>query len=193
LQLLVIIPAAFAFARIEFPGRDLMFVLVLAALVVPGYVTSVPNFLLLSGLRLTNTYWALVLPFVGSAFGIFLLRQFFMGIPKAISEAARIDGCSELRIWAAIILPLAKPALAVVALFQFIYNWNDFLAPLLFLTRPEDFTLALGLQVYQSQNGGTQLHLLMAASVLACLPILLLFFFAQKTFIQGIAVSGLKE
>ncbi|HET9869392.1 MAG TPA: carbohydrate ABC transporter permease, partial [bacterium] len=105
----------------------------------------------------------------------------------------RMDGCSELRIWATLILPLAKPALAVVALFQFIYSWNDFLGPLLFLTRQKDFTLALGLQFYQSQNGGTQWHLLMAASVLASVPILLLFFLAQKTFIRGITLDGLKE
>jgi multiple sugar transport system permease protein len=131
--------------------------------------------------------------FFGSAFNIFLLRQFFMGIPKEITEAAHMDGASELRIWARIILPLSKPALAVVALFQFLYNWNDFLGPLLFLTNPRDFTLALGLQFYQSQNGGIQWHLLMAASALATLPILALFFFAQKTFIQGIALSGLKE
>jgi multiple sugar transport system permease protein len=128
----------------------------------------------------------------GSAFSIFLLRQFFLTIPQDLSEAARIDGCGELGIFLRIILPLSRPALAVVALFAFMGCWNDFLGPLVYLQRPEQFTLALGLQSFQSQTGGTPWHHLMAASVLVILPVVLLFFLAQKTFVQGISTTGMK-
>jgi len=186
--------AAYGFSRIEWKGRDAFFLLTISTMMIPFPILMVPLYGVFRGLHWIGTLKPLWVPaFFGSAFNIFLLRQFFMGIPKDLSEAARIDGCSELRIWATVILPLAKPALAVVALFQFIYNWNDFLGPVLFLTRQEDYTLALGLQFFQSQNGGTQWHLLMAASTLTALPIFLLFFFAQKTFIRGIAMSGLKD
>ena len=186
--------AAYGFSRIEWKGRDAFFLLTISTMMIPFPILMVPLYGVFRGLHWIGTLKPLWVPaFFGSAFNIFLLRQFFMGIPKDLSEAARIDGCSELRIWATVIFPLAKPALAVVALFQFIYNWNDFLGPVLFLTRQEDYTLALGLQFFQSQNGGTQWHLLMAASTLTALPIFLLFFFAQKTFIRGIAMSGLKD
>jgi len=130
--------------------------------------------------------------FFGSAFSIFLLRQFFLTIPTELSDAARIDGCSEFGIYWRIVLPLAKPALAVVALFHFLYAWNDFLGPLIYLTRPETYTMSLGLQQYQSQHGGSEWHLLMAASVLLVLPIVILFFLTQRTFIQGISTTGTK-
>ena len=186
--------AAYGFSRIEWKGRDVFFLLTLSTMMIPFPILMVPLYGVFRSLHWIGTLKPLWVPaFFGSAFNIFLLRQFFMGIPKDLSEAARIDGASELRIWATLILPLAKPALAVVALFQFIYNWNDFLGPILFLTRQEDYTLALGLQFYQSQNGGIQWHLLMAASTLTALPIFFLFFFAQKTFIRGIAMSGLKD
>ncbi|MGH7739405.1 MAG: carbohydrate ABC transporter permease [bacterium] len=186
--------AAYGFSRIEWKGRDFFFWLTLSTMMIPFPTLMVPLYGVFRELHWIGTLKPLWVPsFFGSAFSIFLLRQFFMGIPKEMAEAARMDGCSELRVWATIILPLSKPALAAVALFQFIYNWNDFLGPLLFLTRQKDFTLALGLQFYQSQNGGTQWHLLMSASTLASLPILLLFFLAQKTFIQGITLGGLKE
>jgi len=118
------------------------------------------------------------------------LRQFFMTLPAELSEAAKIDGCSEFGIFWRIILPLAKPALAVVALFCFLNAWNDFLGPLVFIQRPDQYTLALGLQAFQSQHGGSEWHLLMAASFLVCIPTLLLFFLAQRTFIEGIATTG---
>ncbi|NQU11912.1 carbohydrate ABC transporter permease, partial [bacterium] len=130
--------------------------------------------------------------FFGSAFNIFLMRQFFRTIPEELSEAARIDGCSEWGIFWRIILPLSRPVLAVVALFHFLTAWNDFLGPLLFLTRKHTFTLALALQNYQSQAGGVQWHHLMAASAVVILPIIILFFLAQKTFIRGIATTGIK-
>lgn len=185
---------AYGFSRIEWKGRDTFFFLTLATMMIPFPVLMIPLYAVFRNLHWIGTLKPLWVPFFfGSAFNIFLLRQFFMGIPKDLMDAARIDGCSELRIWATLVLPLARPALAVVALFQFIFGWNDFLGPLLFVTDQDQYTLALGLQFYQSQNGGTQWHLLMAASVLTTLPILVLFFFAQKTFIQGIALTGLKE
>ena len=130
--------------------------------------------------------------FFGSAFNIFLLRQFFLTIPDELSEAARIDGCSEFEIFWRIILPLSKPALIVVGLFTFMAAWNDFLGPLVYLQRPEQYTLALGLQAFQSQHGGTPYNQLMAASVLIITPVIVLFFLAQKTFVQGIATTGMK-
>jgi multiple sugar transport system permease protein len=129
--------------------------------------------------------------FFGGAFNIFLLRQFFLTIPSELSDAARIDGCSEFEIFWRVILPLSRPALSVVALFTFLNAWNEFLAPLIFLTEPETFTMALGLQQYQSQFAGSEWHLLMGASTLLVMPIILLFFFAQKTFIQGISTTGM--
>ncbi len=185
---------AYGFSRIEWKGRDALFILTLSTMMVPFPVLMVPLYGVFRELHWIGTLMPLWVPaFFGSAFNIFLLRQFFMGIPKDLTEAAHIDGCSHPRIWGTLILPLSKSALAVVALFQFIYSWNDFLGPLLFLTKQEQFTLALGLQFYQSQNNGTEWHMLMAASTLAALPIILLFFFTQKTFIQGIAMTGLKE
>jgi multiple sugar transport system permease protein len=146
-----------------------------------------------TGVAWLGTFKPLWVPaWFGSAFNIFLLRQFFLTIPEELSESARIDGCSELGIFFRVIVPLSKPALTVVALFSFMGVWNDFLGPLIYLQRPEDFTLALGLQNFQSMHGGTPWNQLMAASVMVIAPVLLLFFLAQKTFIEGIATSGLK-
>ena len=130
--------------------------------------------------------------FFAAAFNIFLLRQFFRRIPRELAEAARIDGCSEGRLLMQIIVPLARPALAVVALFQFLATWNDFLGPLIYLTDQQDFTIALGLQFFQRQHGGTQWHHLMAAATLLVVPVVFVFFAAQRTFIQGVSMTGLK-
>lgn len=184
---------AYGFARVNWPGRDKLFLLVMATMMIPFPVTMVPLYGLFRDLGFIGSLKPLWVPtFFGSAFSIFLLRQFYLTIPKELSEAARIDGCSEFAIYLRIILPLAKPAVTVVALFQFLYAWNDFLGPLIYLTDQKDFTLALGLQFFQSQQGGTQWHYLMAASALVLLPVLLLFFFAQRTFIEGVSMSGLK-
>jgi multiple sugar transport system permease protein len=154
----------------------------------------VPIFGLFKHLGWIGSFKPLWVPaFFAGAFNVFLLRQFFLGLPKDISEAARIDGCSEFQIFLWVILPLCKPALLVVALFQFMFTWNDFLGPLIYLTRQEDFTLALGLQSFQSQNGGTEWHFLMAASTLVVLPVIVLFFFTQRSFIEGIAATGGKN
>ena len=185
--------AAYGFSRIEWRGRNTMFILALATMMVPFPVTMVPLYTLFRWLGWIGTLKPLwVSSFFAAAFNVFLLRQFFMTLPKDLSEAARIDGCSEFRIFWQIVLPLCRPALMVVALFQFMYTWNDFMGPLIYLTNQKDFTLALGLQFFQSQLGGTEWHYLMAASTLVALPIIVLFFFTQKTFIEGISMTGIK-
>jgi multiple sugar transport system permease protein len=196
---------AYGFARIPFRGSGILFAIMLATIMIPFPVTMVSTFRVFrwmdvqtsswlgpgSWLQMLGTFKPLWLPaWFGSAFNIFLLRQFFITLPKELSEAARIDGCSELAIFWKIVLPLAKPALAVVALFSFMGVWNDFLGPLVYIQRPEQYTLALGLQAFQSRIGGTPWQLLMAASVLVCMPTLILFFLAQRTFIEGIATTG---
>ncbi len=184
---------AYSFARIKWPGRDTFFAVTLATMMVPFPVTMVPTFALFKWLGWVGTFKPLWVPaFFASAFSIFLLRQFYRTIPMELSEAAKIDGCSEFRIFTDIIAPLSRPALMVVALFTFMGSWNDFLGPLIYLVDQKTFTLSLGLQAYQSQHGGTQWNLLMAASCLVILPVVVVFFFAQKVFIQGIATSGLK-
>lgn len=190
---------AYGFSKVKFRGRGVLFALMLSTMMIPFPVTMVALFSIFRWLGDTTsiawlgTFKPLWVPaWFGSAFNIFLLRQFFMTIPHDLSEAARIDGCSELKIFWTIILPLARPALTVVALFSFMGIWNDFLGPLVYLQRPEQFTLALGLQSFQSQHSGTTWNQLMAASVMVVLPVLVLFFLAQKTFIEGIATTGMK-
>jgi multiple sugar transport system permease protein len=191
---------AYGFARLRFPGRRVLFGVMIATMMIPFPVTMVSLFTLFrwlgdhTGVQWLGSFKPLWVPawFGGSAFSIFLLRQFFLTIPRELSEAARIDGCGELGIFFRIFLPLSKPALAIVALLAFVAVWNDFLGPLVYLQRPEQFTLALGLQNYQSQLGGTPWHHLMAATVLVILPALVLFFVAQKSFLQGVSTTGMK-
>ena len=190
---------AYGFAKMRFKGRGVLFAVMLSTMMVPFPVTMVTLFSIFrwmtdhTGIQWLGTIKPLWVPmWFGSAFNIFLLRQFFLTIPDDLSEAARIDGCSEFGIFWRVILPLSRPALTVVALFAFMGIWNDFLGPLVYLQRPDQFTLALGLQNFQSQHGGTPWHLLMAASVLVILPVIILFFLAQKTFIEGIATTGMK-
>ncbi len=184
--------AAYAFARLKWPLRNQVFALLVATMLLPWHVTMIPRFLLLRELGMYNTLAALVVPtFLGNAFSIFLLRQFFLTIPEELSEAARIDGCGEWGIFWRIMLPLARPALATVALFQFVASWNDFNGPLLYLNDPAKFPLAYGLEQFVSSYS-SQTNLLMAAAVLFTLPIVILFFFTQRTFISGIATTGLK-
>jgi multiple sugar transport system permease protein len=183
---------AYGLSRIRWKGREALFNFTLATMMVPFPVLMIPLYGVFRDLGWIGTLFPLWVPaWFGGAFNIFLLRQFFMTIPHELSDAARIDGCSEWGIFWRVVLPLAKPALAVVALFHFLFAWNDFLGPLIFLTEPDTFTMALGLQQYQSQHGGSEWHLLMGASVLLVVPIVLLFFFAQKTFIQGISTTGM--
>lgn len=183
---------AYSLARIPWPGRNVLFVVTVATLMLPFQVTLIPLFIVFKNLGWVCDFRPLIIPhFFGGALYIFLLRQFFMTIPMELSEAARIDGASELRIYASVILPLAKPALATVAIFEFIARWRDYLGPLIYLNNQKLYTLSLGIYQYRSQYGA-EWGLLMAASVLITLPIILLFFFLQKTFVQGIALTGIK-
>jgi len=182
---------AYGFARVQWPGREVLFVVVLATLILPVQVTLIPQFLLFRGLGWVNTYLPLIVPtFFGNAFFIFLFRQFYLGLPLELSDAARIDGCNDLRIFAQIILPLSRPVLATAAIFSFIGAWSDFLGPLIYLNDANKYTLSIGVQqvIGQAPNW-TQL---MAIGVLMTLPILILFFFVQRTFIAGISFSGIK-
>jgi len=182
---------AYGFARVQWPGREVLFVVVLATLILPVQVTLIPQFLLFRGLGWVNTYLPLIVPtFFGNAFFIFLFRQFYLGLPSELSDAARIDGCNDLRIFAQIILPLSRPVLATAAIFSFIGAWSDFLGPLIYLNDANKYTLSIGVQqvIGQAPNW-TQL---MAIGVLMTLPILILFFFVQRTFIAGISFSGIK-
>lgn len=191
-QLLSSSLVAYGFARVRWPGRNLVFVVVLATLMLPFQVTMIPLYIIFRQLGWIGTFAPLIVPnFFGSAFDIFLLRQFFLGIPGELQDAARIDGCGHLRIYWRIVLPLAKPALATVALFEFLYNWNDFMGPLIYLQDNSMYTLSLGLQDFQSMRQPDP-QLLMAACTIMVVPIIIVFFFAQRTFIQGIALTGLK-
>ncbi|HEY63551.1 MAG TPA: carbohydrate ABC transporter permease [Caldilineae bacterium] len=183
---------AFGFARIPFPGRRPLFVLLLSTMMLPYVVTLIPSFLLFKYLRWLDTFLPLIVPsfFGGGAFFIFLIRQFYTTIPIDLDEAAVIDGAGYLRIWWSILLPLSRPVLATVAIFSFIWNWNDFMGPLIYLNSLEKFTLALGLAGFRSMHSA-RWNLLMAASTVVLLPVLIVFFVAQRYFIRGIVTSGL--
>jgi len=185
--------AAYGFSVLKWPGRDAIFFLVLATMMLPFQVTMVPLYIIFTRLGWIGTFAPLVVPsWFGYAFSIFLFRQFFLTIPHELPEAARIDGCSEPRIYTQIILPLAKPAVASVVLFEFMWTWNDFLGPMLYLTRMEKWTLSLGLLQFRSQQGETVWEQLMAAATLTVFPAIVLYFIGQKAFIQGIATTGFK-
>ncbi|HRU39272.1 MAG TPA: carbohydrate ABC transporter permease, partial [Candidatus Goldiibacteriota bacterium] len=184
---------AYGFARFKFPGRDLLFLLMVSTMMIPVQVTMIPTFILFKYAGWIDTFAPLIIPtfFGGGAFNIFLMRQFFMTIPVELDEAAKIDGCNYFQIFWIILVPLVKPALATIAIFGFVYNWNDFLNPLIYLNSTSNYTLALGLQTFTTMYG-TDYNLMMAASTIVLLPILITFFFGQRYFIEGVATSGLK-
>ncbi len=183
--------AGYAFARLKFFGRDVVFMLVLATLMIPFQVIMIPTFLIVRRLGLIDTLGALIVPNLAGAFGIFLLRQFFRTLPIELEEAARIDGASRLGVLFKIVLPLSGPALATLAVITFLWTWNDFLWPLVTIYNPNNMTLQLGLLTFQGAHQ-TNTHLLMAANVMSMVPVLLLFLVAQRWFIRGIATTGLK-
>jgi len=186
--------AAYAFAKLRWKGRDRWFVVMLATMMLPIQVILIPTYIMYAKIGWLGTRLPLVVPAFfggGAAFYIYLLRQFFKGIPRELSESAVIDGATHWQIFVKIMLPLSKPAVVTVALFTFMGSWNDYFGPLIFLSNPEHWTLALGLRAFQTQYGG-QYNLMMAASILIMLPTLILFFFAQKTFIEGIKFTGIK-
>ncbi|NOY79600.1 MAG: carbohydrate ABC transporter permease [Kiritimatiellaeota bacterium] len=183
---------AYGLARIRWRGRNALFYILLSTMMLPFQVTMVPLFVVFAKLGWVDTFLPLVVPrFFGSAFYIFLMRQFFLTIPHDLSEAARIDGCSEWDIYWRIVLPLSKPVLAAVGLFAFMAAWNDYIGPLIYLTDQRNYTLALGLASFSSQYGSYP-GMLMAVTTVMTLPIIVLFFFAQRTFIQGITLTGIK-
>ncbi|MCO5996776.1 carbohydrate ABC transporter permease [Actinoallomurus rhizosphaericola] len=182
---------AFALARLDFPGRRVLFVAIILFLMIPYQVTLIPTYQIVAKLGLMNTFPGLIIPRATNAFGIFFLRQFFLGIPRSLDEAARIDGAGDWRIYARIILPLSTPALLTIALFDFMFNWNDLLWPLIFTTSTKMETLPAGLALFMGQHV-TQYGVVMAGATLTTVPIVIAFLFVQRRFIQGIATTGLK-
>jgi multiple sugar transport system permease protein len=183
---------AYGFARLNFPGREWLFILMISTMALPGQVTMIPVFMMFRAFGWYGTFLPLIVPaFFGNPFFIFLLRQFFRTIPEDLAEAARIDGAGEWRIFWKIMLPLAIPALATCALFQFLHTWNDFFGPLLYINDPAKYTVAYGLQQFMSSYGSKWAQL-MAVACIFTIPIIILFFLAQRTFIQGISTTGTK-
>ena len=206
-ELAIVLASSFCgygFARLRFPGRDLWFGLVLATLMVPYVVMMVPLFVIFSRLKWIDTFLPLTVPFFfgGGAFNVFLMRQFFRAIPEELADAARIDGCNEFTIYARIMMPLAKPALVTVAIFTFLAAWNDFTGPLLYLNTPDRFTLTIGLANFRASfgsglrdmgaGGRSRWDLLMAFAMTMTLPVLIVFFLAQRYFVKGVVLTGLK-
>ncbi|MEV4112579.1 carbohydrate ABC transporter permease [Nonomuraea sp. NPDC049695] len=187
------IPVAYALARFRFPGRRLAFLLVITAMMLPPQVIAVPIYLVWARLGLTDSLWPLILPLLfGDAFSIFLLRQFLVTIPRDYTDAARVDGCSDLKTLVRVILPMARPAVAAVALFQFFYCWNDYYGPLLYAGVEQDhLTLSLGLATFKAFHS-VQWNLTMAATLLVTAPVIIVFFFAQRVFIEGVTLTGVK-
>lgn len=184
--------AAYSFAQLKWKGRDIIFYSLIATMMLPNFVTLIPLFVIFSKLNLVNTFWPLILPsFLGQPFFIFLLRQFFLSLPTSLFDAARVDGASEFQIYTKIALPLTKPALLVVGLFQFLASWNDYLGPLIYLTDENKYTLSLGLPQFLNQYG-THWNWMMAVSTVVVVPVLIFFIFTQKQLIEGIKFSGSK-
>jgi len=191
LQMLVVVPAAYAFAKYEFKGKKIMFGSILIALMMPTQITFLPVYLMMSKWGLINSLLPQILPFITNAFAIFLLRQYFMQVENELIEAAKLDGAGYLRIYAGIMLPLCKPALVTLGMFTFVGNWNNFVGPLIYLNTEELFTLPLIINSFRSAYA-VDWGLLMAGSTVAVLPLLLIYLFAQRSFIEGIAATGLK-
>jgi len=192
-QLLTSSFAAYAFSRMRFPGRDGLFIAYLATMMVPTQVTMIPLFILMVELKWVDSYAALIVPFLATAYGCFLLRQFFMTIPKELEDAATIDGAGHWSIYHRVILPLSKPALSAFGAIAFLGSWNNFLWPLIVINRPSMKTLPIGLQSLQGFYGDGNWSVLMAGAVIAALPMIVIFLFAQRHFIEGIALTGIKE
>ncbi|MBQ8137246.1 MAG: carbohydrate ABC transporter permease [Clostridia bacterium] len=183
--------AAYAFAKLEFRGRDTLFLCYIATIAVPWQAYMLPQFIMMRSMGLYDTLWAMVVLQAFSAFGVFLMRQFYRGIPTDLCEAARLDGLSEYGIWARIMLPLSTAAIATLVIFTFVSTWNDYMGPMIYLTRDFNKTIQVGLRRFIQENS-SDYHLIMAASLCSLLPVSIVFLFLQKYFIEGIATSGLK-
>lgn len=183
---------AFAFARIRFWGRDVLFLILLSTMMLPSQVTLIPLYLFWTQLKAVNTFWPLIVPqWLTNAYNVFLLRQYFLTISPEMDDAARIDGAGWLRIYSQIIMPMSRPALGVIAIQAFAWNWNNFLGPLIYLNETKKFTVAIGLRLFQTQQSENMPET-MAMSIAALVPVLIVFFFAQRYFIQGIVITGVK-
>jgi multiple sugar transport system permease protein len=183
---------AYSLAKIRWRGRDALLLLIVATMMLPPQVTMIPVYIGWSRIGLTGTYWPLLIPqFFGSAFFIFMLRQFFRGIPEELLDAARVEGASDMRIYRSIVLPLARPALVTLAIFAFMWSWTDFLLPLIYINDPNQYTLSIGLYSFFSEHG-VEWGALMAASTLMSLPLIVVFFLGQRQFVRGIALTGIK-
>jgi len=183
---------SYGFSRIKWPGRDKVFFFVVSTMMLPGAVTMIPLYVLFSRLNWVGSLKPLIIPaYFGNAYYIFLIRQFMMTLPVELDDAARIDGCNEGTIFTRIVLPLSKPAITTVALFELLWTWNNFLGPLIYLRDTTTFTLSVGIQLFFTQHGA-EWGLLMAASAMFTVPMVILFFFAQRTFIEGITLTGIK-
>lgn len=182
----------YVLAKYDFAGKKLLFRVVLGTLMIPGMVTLVPLFVLVANMGLVNTYGGLILPFLAAPFGVFLMRQFFLGIPDELIDAARVDGAGEARIFAQIVVPLAKPALATLAILTFLGSWNNFLWPLVVATTEDKYTLPVALALYSTGQNQTDYGLLLAGAVVVLVPILVLFLVLQRYFVQGVAMTGIK-
>ena len=191
-QLITCSTAAYAFARLRFPGRNILFVILISSLMIPVQVTIIPIFILIRRFGLTDTLQSLILPSLISPFGVFLLRQFFLTIPKDLEDAAVIDGANHFFIFTRIILPLSKPALSALAIFTFNYHWNEFFRPLIFLNTYERMTLPLGLSILKGYFGTGSVSVIMAGVTLAVLPVLVAFILAQRNLVEGVTLSGMK-
>ena len=183
--------AAYAFAKLNFKGRDVLFLAYIATIAVPWQAYMLPQFIMMRSMGLYDTLWAMVVLQAFSAFGVFLMRQFYQGVPTELCEAARIDGLSEYGIWARIMLPLSKAAIATLVIFTFVGTWNDYMGPMIYLTRDFNKTIQVGLRRFIQENS-SDYHLIMAASLVSLLPVSIVFLCLQKYFIEGIATSGLK-
>ena len=184
----------FGFARFRFRGRSILFMVMLSTLMLPAQVTMIPVFVLFRSMGMIDTFWPLIIPqWLASPFFVFMFRQFFAQIPEELIEAARIDGAGNWRIYWQLMLPLSGPVIAIVAIYTFLASWNDFLGPLIYLNSPENRTIALSLNAFRGQYGISDVHLLMAASVVCMLPCIVLFFAMQKYFVESVAMSGLKS
>jgi multiple sugar transport system permease protein len=179
-------------AKSDFAGKKLLFRLVLGTLMVPGMVTLVPLFVLVANMGLVNTYFGLILPFLAAPFGVFLMRQFFLGIPDELIDAARVDGASEARIFLQVVMPLAKPALATLGIITFLGSWNNFLWPLVVATTEDKYTLPVALALYSTGQNQTDYGLLLAGAVVVVVPVLIVFLLLQRYFVQGVALTGIK-
>ncbi len=191
-QVAVMVPAAYAIAKLRFPGRDALFGLVLLALLIPIQVVAIPLYIMLYKVSLLDSYTALILPSVISVFGIFLMRQFFRAVPDDLIHAARLDGCGEMTIVWRIVLPTALPAIVAFGILSLVWHWNDYFWPLLVITTPELATPPLGIVFFDNQEAGTDFGPLMAGAVIITAPLLLAFLFAQRRFIEGVTMSGIK-